>query len=113
MIQFVSLFIGTFTVLCMLTTFGISWMVLGAIHVPDFWAFVLSTLYSLIPVALWIYEERTKSEENHHAPRITPVLDDNGSSTPDVSNSQRTSKRKRSGNNKAKPVQSGGDGTSS
>ena len=93
MIQFVSLFIGTFTVLCMLTTFGISWMVLGAIHVPDVWAFVLSTLYSLIPVALWVYEERTKLEEKQNAHRITPILDDNGSSTPDVSNSQRPSKQ--------------------
>ena len=68
--------VATFTIACMLGTFSISWMVLGAIGVPGTGAFWLSLFYSLIPVIVWIMEEDVDSMEELNANRIAPVLDD-------------------------------------
>lgn len=113
MVSLINLTVGTFTVLCMLVTFGLSWMVTGAIGVPQVGAFFVSLIYSLIPVILFIREETAKPMEKRNEHRITPSIVDDGGSTPAAFTSQPSKrKRGRAGNSKAKPVQSGGDGTS-
>lgn len=77
--------VATFTIACMLGTFSISWMVLGAIGVPNTGAFWLSLFYSLIPVVVWIMEEDVDSMEELNAHRIAPVLDDYTASHIDAS----------------------------
>jgi len=57
MASIINLAIATFTIFCVLATFSISWMVLGALHVPDVPAFVLSLAYSSIPIYIFIREE--------------------------------------------------------
>ena len=113
MVSLINLTVGTFTVLCMLVTFVISWMVTGAVGVPQVGAFFVSLIYSLIPVIIFIREETAKPMEKRNEHWITPSIIDDGCSAPAAFTSQ-PSKRKRrnAGDSKAKPVQSGGDGTS-
>jgi hypothetical protein len=84
MIRAASIAIATFTIACMLGTFSLSWMVLGAIGVPSIGAFCLSLFYSLIPIVVWVMEQHNLPEESN-ANRITPVLDDYTTSHIDAS----------------------------
>jgi hypothetical protein len=84
MIRAASIAIATFTIACMLGTFSLSWMVLGAIGVPSGGAFCLSLFYSLIPIVVWVMEQINLPEESN-ADRIAPVLDDYTASHIDAS----------------------------
>lgn len=77
--------VATFCIACMLGTFSISWLVLGAIGVPSTGAFCISLFYSLIPVIVWIMEEDVDTMEELNANRIAPVLDDYTASHIDAS----------------------------
>lgn len=57
MVQIINLAIGTFAMFCVLVTFGISWTILSALRVPDVWAFIVSMMYSCIPIYIWIRDE--------------------------------------------------------
>lgn len=102
MIRAASVAVASFTIICMLGTFSISWMVLGAIGVPDTGAFFLSLFYSLIPVIVWIVDEHDPPEERNEY-RIAPVLDDFTSSH--IAASCKPSKRPRKRAAKANDVQ--------
>lgn len=113
MIGLVNLAVGTFALFCCLASFGITWMVLGALKVPDIPAFFMSMVYSLIPIGIWVTDELRvgrKEERNEH--RVTPFLDDDGCSTP-AAFSSKPSKKPRPKRAKGNAVQSkrnGGDG---
>lgn len=95
MIRAASIAIATFTIVCMLGTFSISWMVLGAIGVPGGGAFCLSLFYSLIPIIVWVMEQHNLPEDSN-ADRTAPVLDDYTASHIDASCKPSKPKVKRS-----------------
>ena len=106
MVQIINLAVGTFTIFCVLVTFGISWTILNALRVPDVWAFIVSMMYSCIPIYLWIREEvrEIRGESNDtvlsHL-RIPPTLSAGDAPVRKVRRS------KRSSNDQGIAVQSG------
>lgn len=107
MVQIINLAIGTFVVFCVLVTFGISWTILGALRVPDVWAFIVSMMYSCIPIYIWIRDEvrELRGESNDTVlshMRIPPTLSSSDAPVRKV----RRSSRNRSESAQANDVQS-------
>lgn len=57
MTRLINLAVSTFTIFCILFTFSIAWIILGALRVPEVLAFIASLAYSGIPIYIFIREE--------------------------------------------------------
>jgi uncharacterized membrane protein YgcG len=108
--RLMNLVVSTFTVFVILLTFGMAWMIMGALRVPDVLAFFASLMYSSIPIYIFVRDEikeREIYEENQdvsmvpslHIPSACPV-----SGTP----SGKKRRSKQSTRNQGSHVQSGG-----
>jgi len=105
-----NLLVSTFTVFVILLTFGMAWVIMGALRVPDVYAFFASLMYSSIPIYIYIRDEIKEREfdggnqdvamvPSLHIPSACPV---SGAS---ASKERRSRKSPR---NKGSNVQSGG-----
>ena len=108
--RLMNLVVSTFTIFVILLTFGIAWMIMGALRVPEVLAFFASLMYSSIPIYIFIRDEikEQKFDEGNqdvamvphlHIPSACPV-----SSTP----ASKKRRSKQSPRNEGSNVQSGG-----
>jgi hypothetical protein len=57
MVQLIGLAVGTFTIICVVFAFSITWVILLSLKVPDALAFVMALVYSNIPIYIYIRDE--------------------------------------------------------
>jgi hypothetical protein len=63
MLRIITLLVSTFTVMCMLGTFCICWVILNALKAPQAVVFIMSLFYSIIPVIVFILEDMTNNRK--------------------------------------------------
>lgn len=108
--RLMNLVVSTFTLFVILLTFGIAWVIMGALRVPEVLAFFASLMYSSIPIYIFIRDEIKEREfdggnqdvsmvPHLHIPSACPV-----SSTP----ASKKRRGRKSTGNQGSDVQSGG-----